>query len=57
MQDQLIEVEKAVRSKCASCGEHAKGRRDEHLLFGCTSKSVVKLRREVEGWDGGEESE
>ena len=34
--------------RCALCGEEAKGRRNEHLLFECTAASVVKLRREME---------
>ena len=35
-------------TKCALCGEEAKGRRNKHLLFECTAASVVKLRKEVE---------
>ena len=31
-------------AKCALCGEEAKGRRNEHLLFECTAASVVELR-------------
>ena len=36
-------------SKYALCGEAAKGRRDEHLLFECTAASVVELGKGVEG--------
>ena len=46
--DHLIDAERTVMSRCALCGEEAKGRRNEYLLFGCTSASVVKLRKEVE---------
>ena len=46
--DHLTDAERAVVSKCALCGEEAKGRRNEHLLFECTAASVVKLREEVE---------
>ena len=44
----LADAERTVLSKCALCGEKAKGRRNEHLLFECTAASVVKLRKEVE---------
>ena len=46
--DHLTDAERTVVSRCALCGEVAKGRRNEHLLFECTAASVVKLRREVE---------
>jgi hypothetical protein len=46
--DHLTDAERTVVSRCALCGEEAKGRRNEHLLFECTSASVVKLRKEVE---------
>ena len=46
--DHLTDAERTVMSKCALCGEEAKGRRNEHLLFECTAASVVKLRKEVE---------
>ena len=52
--DHLTDGEKAVLSKCALCGEEAKGRRSEHLLFECTAASVVKLGREVEAAVGEE---
>ena len=41
-------AEGTVMSECALCDEEAKCRRNEHLLFECTSTSVVKLRKEVE---------
>ena len=44
--DRLTDAERVVMSKCAMCGEEAKGRRNEHLLSECTAVSVVKLRRE-----------
>jgi hypothetical protein len=46
--DHMTDAERAVLSKCALCGEEAKGRRNEHLLFECTAGSVVKLRKGVE---------
>ena len=46
--DHLTDAERAVVSRCALCGEVAKGRRIEHLLLECTAASVVKLRRDVE---------
>ena len=46
--DHLTGAARTVMSKCALCGEEAKGRRNEHLLFECTAASVVKLREEVE---------
>ena len=46
--DHLTDAERTVMAKCALCGEEAKGRRNEHLLFECTAASVVKLRKEVE---------
>ena len=46
--DHLTDAERTVVSRCALCGEQAKGRGNEHLLFECTSASVVKLRKEVE---------
>ena len=48
MTDACAERTMHVLSKCALCGEMAKGRRIEHLLFECTAASVVKLRTEVE---------
>ena len=44
----MTHAERTLLSKCALCGEMAKGRRNEHLLFECTTASVVKLRTEVE---------
>ena len=55
--DHLTDEERTVLSKCALCGEEAKGRRNEHLLFECTAASVVKPRREVHGGCSGEEGE
>ena len=46
--DHLTDAERTVVAECALCGEEAKGRRNEHLLFECTAPSVVKLRKEVE---------
>ena len=46
--DHLTDAERTVVAKCALCGEGARGRRNEHLLFECTAPSVVKLRKEVE---------
>ena len=46
--DHMTDAERTVLSKCALCGEEAKGRRIEHLLFECTAVSVVKLRKEME---------
>ena len=46
LQNPVYEV--AMVSRCALCGEEAKGRMNEHLLSECTSASVVKLRKEVE---------
>ena len=46
--DHLTDAERTVVSRCALCGEEAEDRRNEHLLFECTSASVVKLRKEVE---------
>ena len=46
--DHLTDAERTVVSRCALCGEEAKGRRNEHLLFECTSANVVKLRKGVE---------
>ena len=46
--DHLTDAERSVMSRCALCDEEAKGRRNEHLLFECTSTSVVKLRKEAE---------
>ena len=45
--DHLTDAERTVMSKCALCGEEAKGRRDGHLLFECTAASVVELRIRV----------
>ena len=41
----MTEAERTVLSKCALCGEVAKGRRNEHLLFECTAASVMELRK------------
>ena len=46
--DRLTDAERTVMSKCALCGEESKGRRNEHLLFECTTTRVVKLREEAE---------
>ena len=46
--DHMTDAERMVLSKCALCGEVAKGRGNESLLFECTAESVVKLRKEVE---------
>ena len=46
--DHMTDAERTVLSKCALCGEEAKGRRNEHLLFECTAGSVAKLKKEVE---------
>ena len=46
--DHLTDAERTVVAKCALCGEEARGRRNEHLLFECTAPSVVRLRQEVE---------
>jgi hypothetical protein len=46
--DHLTDAERTVVAKCALCGEEARGRRNEHLLFECTAPSVVELRQEVE---------
>ena len=46
--DHLTDAERKVMATCALCGEEAKGRRNEHLLFECTAASVVELRKEVE---------
>ena len=46
--DHMTDAEITVLSECALCGEEAKGRRNEHLLFECAAGSVVKLRKEVE---------
>ena len=46
--DHLTDAKRTVVAKCALCGEEAKGKRNEHLLFECTAASVVKLREEVE---------
>ena len=35
--DHLTDVERTMVAKCALCGEEAKDRRNEHLLFECTS--------------------
>ena len=42
------EAEEGVLSKCALCGQVAAGRRNEHLLFGCTVDRVVAMRKGVE---------
>ena len=34
--DHLTDAERTGMSRCAMCGEEAKGRRNEHLLFECT---------------------
>ena len=41
--DHLTDEERSVLSMYALCGEEAKGRRNEHVLFECTAASVVKL--------------
>jgi hypothetical protein len=46
--DRLTDAERTVVAKCALCGEEAKGRTNEHLLFECTAINVMKLRKEVE---------
>ena len=47
--EQLTKAEKAMLSRYALCGKHATGRRNGPPLFECTTDSVVKLRRKVEG--------
>ena len=46
--DHLTDAERTVVAKCALCEEEASGRRNEHLLFECTTPSVARLRQEVE---------
>ena len=46
----MTAAERTLLSKCALCGQvHGEGQGEyEHLLFECTSVSVVKLRKELE---------
>ena len=46
--DRLTDAERMVMPRCALCGEEAKGRGNEHLLFECIVASLVKLREGVE---------
>ena len=52
--DHLTDAERTVVSRCALCGEEAKGRRNEHLLSECTSASGEAEERG--GGSSGEES-
>ena len=51
------DAERMAMSRGALCGEEAKGRRNEHLLFECIAHSVVKLHEGGSGSSSGEEGE
>ena len=40
----MTEQELEAIGKCAMCGKHAEGERNEHLLFKCKAEAAVKVR-------------